>query len=357
MKGYCVPRALLLLTISAAMLAGQAGAQKRREAKAPAARDANAARIREVRSKLSASTVPQECLVFVRQFIDYLSQGGNDLTTDTKSREKWLAETLDERLTIAAELCRKTNELHPDDALPCPDNGFFIVADAFPVTYSIIGSRRYGDSVLVDLQLEWPRDKDYPDDKLLQSYLLLHENGRWKLCDIYTFGGEVRGDIMTGSSLNEGLEKFANYLALSARIPSPYIDQQLAGTITLTPQWLELTPKEPLRVERDTQEVTLFPDPPIKMVDDPTGRRSLIAADRRDAVIEAELIDSKGVTHRARPGVSETMTGDLRVTSRSLSFKDLPKDVTYTKVRIKSSASYPVRKILWRCYNWSEVNN
>ena len=134
---------------------------------------------------------------------------------------------------------------------------------------------------------------------------------------------------------------------------NPFIDRELSGRETLGREWLELTPKEPLKAVRDTQEVTLFPDPPIKMVYD----NGLVPADGRSADIEAELIGSNGITYRSTPGVSETMTGDLKVTSRSLDFKDLPKDVTYTKVRIKSSASYPVKKILWRCYNWSAVHH
>ena len=134
---------------------------------------------------------------------------------------------------------------------------------------------------------------------------------------------------------------------------NPYIDRELSGKVTLTNEWLELSPGEPLKVERDNQEVTLFPDPPIKMVYD----NGLVPADGRAADIEAELVDSNGVTHRSSPGVSETMTGDLEVTSRSLGFEDLPRDVTYKKVRIKSSASYPVKKILWRCYNWSDIHH
>ncbi len=138
---------------------------------------------------------------------------------------------------------------------------------------------------------------------------------------------------------------------------NPYIDRELSGKVTLTKEWLELSPQEPLQVERDTQEVAFFPDPPIKMVDDPTGKRSLITADGRDATIEVELIDSNGVTYQSRPGYSQSMTGNLYVTRHSLDFKNLPKDVTYTKVRIRSSTEYPVKKILWRCYNWSDIHH
>lgn len=136
----------------------------------------------------------------------------------------------------------------------------------------------------------------------------------------------------------------------------PFIDRQLSGRVTLTSEWLELKLTEPLKIARDTQELTLFPDPPIQMVFG-RGTSDLIPSDGRNADIEAELIGSDGTTYHSRPGVSETMTGNLKITSRSLGFKDLPDNITYTKVRIKSSVPYPVSKILWRCYNWGEVHH
>ena len=137
---------------------------------------------------------------------------------------------------------------------------------------------------------------------------------------------------------------------------NPFIDRQLSGPVTLTSEWLEFKLTEPLKVARDTQELTLFPDPPIQMVF-ARGTSDLIPADGRNADIESELIGSDGITYHSRPGRSETMTGNLKITSRLLGFKDLPNDVTFTQVRIKSSARYPVSKILWRCYNWGEVHH
>jgi hypothetical protein len=135
-----------------------------------------------------------------------------------------------------------------------------------------------------------------------------------------------------------------------------FIDRELSGAVTLNQEWLELTSEEPWKVERDTQEITLYPDPPIKMIIDYNAKGGLVPADGRSATIQAELTDSKGVTYYSSPGVSETMTGDLEVISRSLKFKDLPKDAVFKTVRIKSSVAYPVKKVLWRCYNWSEVH-
>ena len=135
-----------------------------------------------------------------------------------------------------------------------------------------------------------------------------------------------------------------------------YLDVKLSGPVTLNQNWLELTPPKPLTIARDTHEIALFPDPPIKMVDDPTGKRSLIATDGRDAEIEAELVGNNGVTYHSQPGYDQSMTGDMRVTRHSVDFKNLPDNVTYTKVRIKSSVPYPVKEILWRNYNWGTVH-
>jgi hypothetical protein len=135
-----------------------------------------------------------------------------------------------------------------------------------------------------------------------------------------------------------------------------YIDVQLSGPITLNQNWLELTPSKPLKIARDTHEIALFPNPPIKMVDGPPPKGGLIASDGRDAEIEAELVGGNGVTYHSQPGYEQSMTGDLYVTRHSVDFKDLPSDITYTKVRIKSSVPYPVRTILWRNYYWGWVH-
>src|SRR5437879_3094715 len=106
-------------------------------------------------------------------------------------------------------------------------------------------------------------------------------------------------------------------VASCGSVPGSYVDQEISGPTTLTSQWLELTPTDPMRVVRDTHEITLFPDPPIKMIDDPAGKRSLIPEDGREADIEAELVDGNGKIYHSQPGLSETATGDWKVVTRS----------------------------------------
>ncbi|HEX3253226.1 MAG TPA: hypothetical protein VHS05_27540 [Pyrinomonadaceae bacterium] len=166
-------------------------------------------------------------------------------------------------------------------------------------------------------------------------------------CLIICFLVALSGATGSGQTSKHGKRK-TNYRLI--------VERKLSGPVTLTSQWWEIEPQEPLKAVRDTQEITLIPSPPIQMV---FGRESgdLIPVDGRNADIEAEIIGSDGITYHSRPGRSETMSGDLKITSRSLVFKDLPVTITFNKVRIKSSARYPVSTIYWRCYNWGEIHH
>jgi hypothetical protein len=133
---------------------------------------------------------------------------------------------------------------------------------------------------------------------------------------------------------------------------NPYVDRELSGPVTLTQEWMEFTPKEPLKAERDTQEIALLFDPPVKI--NPPIRTSPYPEDVTYE-IEAELVDSNDVTHRSRPGYSASGNGDSYI-RYSVGFNDLPKNVTYRIVRIRSRSPYPVQRILFRCYNWRDVH-
>jgi hypothetical protein len=159
---------------------------------------------------------------------------------------------------------------------------------------------------------------------------------------LYAAGALALALVLAGSSPGQ-----------SRRRRNPFLDRTLAARATLKPNgWLELKPARPLKAERDTQEVTLYPDPPIQMASE-TG---FAPADGKGfPEIEAELTDADGATYRSRPGREEHMTGDLKVYARSLVFKDLPRGASFVKVRVRSSAAYPVKKIIWRSYNWAEA--
>ena len=134
---------------------------------------------------------------------------------------------------------------------------------------------------------------------------------------------------------------------------NPFIDRELSGPLTLKPEWLELTPIEPLRVERDTQQVTIFPDGPTKMVEDGFD---LIPRNGHPVHVEVELVDINGITHRS-DGDEANLTGSRFVISRSFFFGKPSKDMTFKTVRVRSSVPFRASKIVWRCFNFSDVHH
>src|SRR3712207_8727287 len=54
------------------------------------------------------------------------------------------------KLVRRLEGCREKQEKHPDQAIDLPSNKTFVGSWDYPTTYSIIGSRRYGERAVVE---------------------------------------------------------------------------------------------------------------------------------------------------------------------------------------------------------------
>lgn len=126
----------------------------------------------------------------------------------------------------------------------------------------------------------------------------------------------------------------------------PYLDREVSGPVTITMDWVEITPKKPLRAERQIQYLTLDMaeafTPDYKL----GGMRF---ADGAIAIPEVELIDQSGRTYSLNhSGMNE----------KGIVFfmPDLPKDRLYSVVRIRSDKPIKVSRIYWRCYNQWDVS-
>src|SRR2546429_6103761 len=102
-------------------------------------------------------------------------------------------------------------------------------------------------------------------EPLLAGLRLLHSQ---RTCNFYFFFFSSRRRH-TRCSRDWSSDVCSSDLATKKSIYRPAI----VGPVTLTSQWLELKPTEPLAVVRDWQEVAVFPNPPIKMVDRSEERR------------------------------------------------------------------------------------
>ena len=150
--------------------------------------------IREVlRKPLTVSVAPEECLATFRQFFTYVQQEKPSIITDVQAQHRWLSKDL--RDALKQKLA--TFKDQPDDP-DYPSNGTFVGTWDKPTTFTIIGSRRYGNRAVLDVWYAWGKGTNYPGDTRLSYFIFRLEDGRWKLEDLYTF----RGEFASAESLN-----------------------------------------------------------------------------------------------------------------------------------------------------------
>ena len=129
---------------------------------------------------------------------------------------------------------------------------------------------------------------------------------------------------------------------------SPYLDQDVTGPVTLSPEWQDIVPREPLRAERQIQYVILTFAEPFEP--NYKGDRGLRLSDGSVVVPEVQLVDQYGnIFNLHSPALDHTGMG---FTSENA----LPKDRTYRTVRIRSNKPIKVSRIYWHCYNSWDVS-
>ena len=132
----------------------------------------------------------------------------------------------------------------------------------------------------------------------------------------------------------------------------PYHDQQLFGVTTVGTQWLEITPKTPLVGKRQRQMIAFDLPPTIQRESD---NRGLLLSDGSIVKVEVELMSTDGRIY-VLSGLSYFWGFDGTLLAYYSLF-DLPKNIPFTKVRIRSSQELPCNRIFWRDYNSWEAES
>ncbi|HEX7999966.1 MAG TPA: hypothetical protein VF528_16375 [Pyrinomonadaceae bacterium] len=132
----------------------------------------------------------------------------------------------------------------------------------------------------------------------------------------------------------------------------PYLDREISGPVTITSEWLEIKPTEPLSPMRQQQEIVL----------DIAGNHHLeltagdmILQDGSANKFEVQMIDEYMNVYNAN---GHTLSGSLLgffVYDKSSGKDGLPQDRTYIKVRIRSDKPIQCSRILWRGYYPSDL--
>jgi hypothetical protein len=132
----------------------------------------------------------------------------------------------------------------------------------------------------------------------------------------------------------------------------PYSDYEVSGPVTISSERLEITPKEPLRVERQIHMIVLELDASIKVERDGWG---LILPDGSVSKVEVQVVDQDGITYNLdQPAVWQNPS--VGTTLREFSSPDLPENKIYRAVRIRADKPIRCKKVFWRNYNQWDVS-
>jgi hypothetical protein len=144
-----------------------------------------ASNIKESAKKPFAVTpAPPAALTTFREFFAYVSKSEPSIVKDEQAQAKWLTKSLRDGLK------QKVNSFKDQPDNPdFPGNTTFVGAWDAATTFTILGSRRYNNRVVIDVWFAWGKNTNYEGDSRLSYFIFNLEDGAWKLDDVYTFNG------------------------------------------------------------------------------------------------------------------------------------------------------------------------
>lgn len=138
------------------------------------------------------------------------------------------------------------------------------------------------------------------------------------------------------------------------RFVNPYLDRDVSGARVITPQWTEIDIINPLKVERQIQNIVIEVDPTIKS--SLPASMGLLLPDGKVVVPQIQLVDLDGkvydlsLTHQSGPLSFESPSKAPWPTGFSTT-QPLPRDKVFKAVRIRSDLTFRCARIYWRCYD------
>jgi len=154
---------------------------------------------KETKSQIRSLDASPESLAALHRFLTYIYKPKPVLTKDNSAQVELLTRHVRDGIEHLWQEYAKFEKDNP--GYDCsPDNDLFVGAWDYPSTYSIVGSRRYASRAIIDVIYRWGPETNYSGDERLVSYVLVFEDRKWKLDDIYTFRGEfIDAETLTGS--------------------------------------------------------------------------------------------------------------------------------------------------------------
>jgi hypothetical protein len=120
---------------------------------------------------------------------------------------------------------------------------------------------------------------------------------------------------------------------------SPYVDQKIAGSTTISTEWIEIKPEKSLKRTGDYQEIGLYVEEPYTVEFNSLASSGIRMPDGSVVTPDVELIDTRGNTVVAKVSAAR---GRKCLTYR------VPASLSeYTSVRIRAQQQISLDSVYW----------
>jgi hypothetical protein len=128
-------------------------------------------------------------------------------------------------------------------------------------------------------------------------------------------------------------------------------EQEVTEKITLDSEWIKITPKKPLKPEKQTQEIVLDVDPIEGLVRNNSDLEHIRLGNGAIVNPEIQIVDQYGNVYTS-DDILRYPTPSLYGNGISCQFYNprLPQDRVYTEVRVKCDKSLRLSRIVWHCH-------
>jgi hypothetical protein len=161
-------------------------------------------------------------------------------------------------------------------------------------------------------------------------------------------GGQRYMGLLTVAILLCLVILFGAACSILQRKANPFLDREISGPVTISSEWMEITPQEPLKPEHEVNAVTLMfaseyiPD---------YKENGLRFSDGTVMVPEVQLIDQDGKVYALGIESMGPKGMGFAFFDPISHLESLPKDKVYRTVRIRSDKPIECSKLVWRGYN------
>lgn len=122
---------------------------------------------------------------------------------------------------------------------------------------------------------------------------------------------------------------------------SPYVHQKISGPVTVSNEWTEVKPEEPLRLTGDYQEIGLYVEKPLTAVFDSSTSGGIRTPDGSLIMPEVEVVDDNNKTFECK------FSGAWGSNAIRFRLPDVRPNAEYKVVRIRADRLVQLDGVYW----------